>query len=56
MPRQVRLEYEGAIYHLLSRGDRREDIFRDEVGGWTNCANHCTLILFGNKTFAATSH
>ena len=24
-----RLEYEGAIYHLLSRGDRREDIFRD---------------------------
>lgn len=31
MPRQLRLEYEGAIYHLLSRGDRREDIFRDEA-------------------------
>ena len=29
MPRQVRLEYEGAIYHLLNRGDRREEIFRD---------------------------
>ncbi|MGI8955846.1 MAG: transposase [Chthoniobacterales bacterium] len=29
MPRQLRLEYEGAIYHLLSRGDRREDIYRD---------------------------
>jgi putative transposase len=30
MPRQLRIEYEGAIYHLLSRGDRREDIFWDE--------------------------
>ncbi|MBA3544424.1 MAG: transposase [Chthoniobacterales bacterium] len=29
MPRQLRLQYEGAIYHLLSRGDRREDIYRD---------------------------
>ena len=27
MPRQFRIEYEGAVYHLLSRGDRREDIF-----------------------------
>ena len=31
MPRQLRLEYEGAIYHLLSRGDRREEIFRDDL-------------------------
>ena len=30
MARQLRIEYEGAIYHLLSRGDRREDIFWDE--------------------------
>jgi putative transposase len=29
MPRQLRLEYEGAIYHVLNRGDRREAIFRD---------------------------
>ncbi len=29
MPRQLRLEYEGAIYHLINRGDRREDIFYD---------------------------
>src|SRR5882762_9212306 len=35
MARQLRLEYEGAIYHLLSRGDRREDIFRD--AGDRNC-------------------
>jgi len=26
MPRQLRLEYEGAIYHVMNRGDRREDI------------------------------
>ncbi len=31
MPRQLRIEYEGAIYHLLSRGDRREDIFWDDA-------------------------
>ena len=31
MPRQLRLQYEGAIYHLLSRGDRREAIFHDQA-------------------------
>ena len=30
MPRKLRLEYSGAIYHVMNRGDRREDIFRDE--------------------------
>jgi hypothetical protein len=28
-PRQLRIQYEEAIYHLMSRGDRREEIFRD---------------------------
>ena len=27
MPRQLRIQYEGPIYHLMSRRDRREDIF-----------------------------
>jgi hypothetical protein len=31
MARQLRLEYPGAIYHILNRGDRREAIFRDDV-------------------------
>jgi putative transposase len=31
MARQLRIEYEGAIYHLLNRGDQREEIFRDEL-------------------------
>jgi REP element-mobilizing transposase RayT len=30
MPRQMRIEYAGAIYHVMSRGDRREPIFLDE--------------------------
>jgi putative transposase len=29
MPRPLRLEYAGAIYHVMSRGNRREAIFRD---------------------------
>ena len=24
MPRQLRIEYEGALYHPMNRGDRRE--------------------------------
>src|SRR5208283_4985061 len=31
MPRKLRMEYPGAIYHVINRGDRREDIFRDDA-------------------------
>ena len=30
MARKVRVEYEGALYHLMNRGDRREAIFVDD--------------------------
>ena len=30
MPRKLRLEYARAIYHVMNRGDRREDIFVDD--------------------------
>lgn len=30
MPRKLRVEYEGAIYHVMNRGDRREPIVLDE--------------------------
>jgi REP element-mobilizing transposase RayT len=30
MPRPLRIEYPGAIYHAMNRGDRRQDIFRDD--------------------------
>jgi len=29
MPRKARLEFPGALYHVVDRGDRREAIFRD---------------------------
>lgn len=31
MPRQRRIEYEGAIYHAMARGDRGEDIVFDDA-------------------------
>ena len=31
MPRQMRVQYSGAMYHVMSRGDQREDIFLDDV-------------------------
>src|SRR5437667_1446982 len=30
MPGKLRVEYAGALYHLMNRGDRREPIFRDD--------------------------
>ncbi|MCK7516207.1 MAG: transposase [Desulfobacterales bacterium] len=30
MARKLRVEYAGAIYHVMNRGDRREPIFQDE--------------------------
>lgn len=31
MPRSPRIEYEGAVYHVMCRGNRREAIFQDDV-------------------------
>ena len=31
MPRKARIQYPGAIYHVMSRGDRRENIFLDDA-------------------------
>ena len=31
MARKLRVEYPGAIYHIMNRGDRREPIFKDEA-------------------------
>jgi len=47
MARAARIEYGGAFYHVMARGNRRERIFRDEAdrllfyqtpgrGSWTN--------------------
>ena len=31
MARKLRVEYPGAMYHVMSRGDRREPIFKDDA-------------------------
>ncbi len=30
MARKLRVEYEGAIYHVMNRGDRQEPIYVDD--------------------------
>jgi len=30
MPRKPRIEFEGAVYHVMCRGDHGEDVYRDE--------------------------
>ncbi len=30
MPRKLRIQYPGAMYHVMNRGDQREDIFKDD--------------------------
>ncbi|HEV2694003.1 MAG TPA: transposase [Verrucomicrobiae bacterium] len=41
MPRQLRIEYPGAIYHVMNRGDRREPVFLDDAD------NECFLKTLG---------
>lgn len=31
MARKARVEFDGAVYHVLDRGDRREPIFKDDA-------------------------
>jgi putative transposase len=40
MGRSLRLEYAGALYHVTSNGDRREDIYDDN----TDHAEFLTLL------------
>ena len=30
MPRSIRIQYPGAFYHVMARGNRREEIYRDD--------------------------
>jgi hypothetical protein len=40
MPRPPRIEYAGACYHLMSRGDRREDILGSKKGSELEIDNY----------------
>ena len=34
MARKLRVQYPGAIYHVMNRGDRREPVFKDDQDRW----------------------
>ncbi len=31
MARKLRIQYSGAVYHVMNRGDRREPFFHDDA-------------------------
>ena len=38
MPRRLRIRYRGAMYHLMARGNGRQDIVtRGEENDWNSC-------------------
>lgn len=43
MARPLRLEYAGALYHVMSRGDRREAIYDDDAdrAAYLDALGHC---------------
>ena len=49
MPRQLRLEYQGAVYHVLARGDRREAIYHDDHDRltWIDYLALALVVCFG---------
>jgi hypothetical protein len=47
MPRKLGIEYPGAMYHVMSRGDRREQIFLDDVD--RGKASNRRLVLCGTR-------
>ena len=50
MPRQMRRESAGAIYRVMNRGDRREEVFRD-VRNRRACAGPLTEPQMDRRTF-----
>ncbi len=50
MARSIRIEYPGALYHVMARGNRREAIYRVNRGQGGNRGNR------GQVTFLDTSH
>lgn len=51
MARKLRIECAGAVYHVVSRGDRRESIFKDDrdgeafVGVFGQCCNRTGCLV-----------
>ena len=55
MPRKLRVEYPGAMYHVMSPGDRREAIFLDDVDRHDFMGlKHFLWVIFGSFRFFAS--
>lgn len=52
MPRQVRIEFPAATYHVMCRGDRPEDIFRDDGDREMMLATYFLLDCFRTESSA----
>ncbi|MEK7684189.1 MAG: transposase [Verrucomicrobiota bacterium] len=48
MARKIRIQYPGAIYHLINRSDRREAVFKDD-------ADRCRFLETLTQTCAKTA-
>ena len=58
VPRKLRVEYPGAMYHVMSRGDQRDDIFFTDVDRHDfikTLAEACEKTKFLNGTPPETS-
>ena len=62
MARKLRVEYPGAIYHVMNRGERREPIFKDDtdrevflstLADGADAGVDATRLQMGTKTYLA---
>jgi len=56
MPRKSRIEYVGAYYHVMSRGDRQEAIFRDHADRPLFCGRRLNRPAHALVTCGAFTH
>ena len=46
------IEYPGAIYHVMNRGDRREFIFKDDADRHKVCGHLAKTVLPGGGSWS----
>ncbi len=56
MPRKMRVQYPGAMYHVMSRGDQRDDIFLNGKGSVTTIDTHAAAVIGCRSKGKGVSH
>lgn len=58
MSRKLRIQYEGAVHHVINRGDRREPIFKDDedredfletLGQWMGSRSNASNLVYAKQ-------